>query len=293
MKSTSFRLYRRPALVAAIFAFVAGLSPVAFAQTEKDIAPEARSVRGSFVAPIEIESTFKTQLDAGKLEVGTKAMTKGGGAPVVPISGNWLNLSNQETFDLYHNSYGEYVFMYYKEDGGVPTWYISANAYLVGNQLTNVPLYRSRWDYSTNSMKPLQQVGNATVTFSSSTQASFSWSVFGAFGTGNFVLAYGGGNGRTGMYYPGSMSGLGAMLNSYGNYVMANFAYYDGAGNPIWARAVAANAPVMNFALYSGNSNNWVGSFLVYDSGYITYFNASLSVPNFDLYAEPFFLLAY
>lgn len=291
MTRTSPRLSRFSSLAAGVAVLAATFAFVPAAGAQAPFKAENIQLRGNFAAPILVDERVPFVKPSADDRQGGGA----GGDKVnyYPVSGNWDGGSLQGSFDIYQNSYGQYVIMYYRVDSGVPSWYISDNAYLVSNALTSVPLYKVRWDYSTGTTKPLIQVGTVTLSLTSNTSGTFSWSVFGLFGSGTFNATYYGGSGRTGMYYPGSTPGLGAMMSASGSAILVNFAYYDGSGNPIWARGYAANAAIVYFWMYEGTSSNYVGIFTYYDSGYPGYYNANLSIPNFTFTSEPFYPLAF
>lgn len=221
------------------------------------------------------------------LAPATFAQGKGGG-PIVPRSGGWANpQGSSHSLDLYRNSFGQYVLMYYDNSG---TWYISGTASLSNNIFSSV-LYRSTWDYNTGTNN-LQVVGNFNLIFTTPTNATMQLFLGGAASFESFAHNFGNG-GMTGMYYPPSHSGLGLMLNEQGTTTMARFAFYDGAGNPLWASSSTLAGQTLYFYFqHPAPPYAYLGQVLVTSSAGWNLISVTVGLENFEIGNVGFYPLA-
>lgn len=227
-------------------------------------------------------------LSLGSAAFAQNNTSKGGGGPIVPVSGEWTNpQGSNHSLGLYRNSFGQFVLMYYDNSGD---WLISGTASLSGNIFSSL-LYRSTWDFETGT-NSLQVVGNFNLIFTTPTAATMQMFIGGAAGFETFTHSFGNG-GMTGMYYPPTHSGLGLMLNEQGTATQARFAFYDAAGNPLWAYSSTIAGQIMYFYfLHPTPPHAYLGQVFVSSSAGLPSLTVTTGLENFEIGSVAFFPLA-
>ncbi len=149
---------------------------------------------------------------------------------ITPMAGAYYNPQRSgHGIDLFQNSLGDWVVTWYTyEPGGTPVWYITGAGPKTGARWSQ-PLYRTTWN---GSSATVTQVGTASLDFSNSTTAWFSWVLNGVTGGERFVYLAGG-QGRSGAWYVPTESGWGIQVQESGTILSATIGFYDN-GQPRW-----------------------------------------------------------
>ncbi|MCH9647337.1 MAG: S8 family serine peptidase [Deltaproteobacteria bacterium] len=157
---------------------------------------------------------------------------------ITPKQALWYNPDRSGNgIDFFRNSAGIYTLVWYTyTSNGTPTWYISGSGSKFRSTWSQ-PLFKSTWNGSSNT---LTNVGSVRLSFSSTSEAWFSWVLNGQTGGERFVHSHGG-TGRSGMWYDPNESGWGTMIADGGSALVANIAFYQGS-QPRWVQGQAISS---------------------------------------------------
>lgn len=224
---------------------------------------------------------------------------------ISPRGGHWYNPARSGTgIEFLQNMYNEFVAIWYTYEGGEPVWYISDVA-TVQNNSWSAPLYRSVWNYGTNS-NSISVVGSLGLDFTSDSQATMNWSLYGQSGSEPYDLLFAG-TGRSGSWYPPNQSGWGLSIAEDQNIAIVAVQYYDGGGQPTWAMGSATPGSNLNATMlrYHGTnlcpgctgtpstSTESAGTVTISNAPVGSYINVTTNIPGWHHTNIPFYMLAY
>ncbi len=156
---------------------------------------------------------------------------------VQPTTGLWWNPARSGNgFDLVSNNSGGHVLTWFTYTAsGTPIWYQSAVGPITGNRFDQ-PLFRYTFGPTGATGT---QVGSVELIFSNDNNAQFNWQLDGAAGSEPFTF-FGGGGGRSGLWFPPADSGWGLSAFRVGSALVTTVYYYAG-GQPRWAQGVGSD----------------------------------------------------
>lgn len=156
---------------------------------------------------------------------------------IQPTTGLWWNPSRSGNgFDLVSNNSGGHVLTWFTYTAsGTPIWYQSSVGPITGDRFDQ-PLFQYTPGPSgvTGTI-----VGSVELVFSNDEAAQFNWQLNGATGSEPFTF-FGGGGGRSGLWFPPAESGWGLSAFKVGSALVTTVYYYAGS-QPRWVQGVGSD----------------------------------------------------
>ena len=224
---------------------------------------------------------------------------------ITPRRGQWYNPARSGAgVELLVNMWGDFAALWYTYEGSEPVWYITGTA-PVQNNTWSVPLYRSVWNHATGT-NSITQVGSFGFDFSSETEATFHWSLYGQSGSEPFYHLSSG-TGRSGSWYPPSESGWGLSITENENFAVVALQYYDGGGQPTWVMGSATPGATLHASMLryhginlcpgcTGTPSTWTesaGTVTITPPAMGSYLNVTTNIPGWNRTNVPFYMLAF
>jgi len=223
----------------------------------------AGGVSGTVTAPwIQAGHTYRFTLRAGATANGvvmaSVLVTGRAVAPAAdPEPGSWWNPARSGNgLDL--RVAGDTLYMTWMtyDAAGTPRWYLGALARGPGAWRGDISRYT--WN---GTSAAATVVGTATITLSSSSAATFAWTLGAASGSEPIERVVFGGTGSapslSGLWYVPGNGGWGLNIDTQGDVHVAYLTVYDASGQPTWVYGVGTGAgPSVSFGLTGATGVN-------------------------------------
>ena len=167
------------------------------------------------------------------------------GAPITPVNGLWYNPArNGNGISLHRNMHNQWVVTWYTYTAsGTPIWYQSGVTTIQGNTF-NAPLYKIT---RVGNAPQYTDVGSLGLSFSSTSQATFNWTLNGQSGSEPFQFLIGS-SGRGGLWGPPSEPYWGIDVADGGGNMVTTVAFYAGS-QPTWVQGSGPRGADVTFNL--------------------------------------------